>query len=155
MWSPEVNRFTIIKMNIKDLDEVLPIAASTRVNPWSENMFIGEMRNPFSYCFMIKMRKMSNYPVVGFVCFRNIKDESELLNICVHPEYRQMGIGKKLMQFYIGFCIKKKIRTFYLEVNSSNRSALHLYQSFSYELLAVRKKFYQGEFDGLLMAKKA
>jgi len=155
MWSSEVNRFTIIKMNIKNLDEVLPIAASSRVNPWSENMFIGEMRNPFSYCFMIKMRKMSNYPVVGFVCFRNIKDESELLNICVHPEYRQMGIAKKLMQFYIGFCIKKKIKTFYLEVNSSNRSALHLYQSFSYQLLAVRKKFYQGEFDGLLMAKKA
>jgi len=97
---------------------------------------------------------MSSHPVVGFICFRNIEDESELLNICVHPHYRQSGIGKKLMQFYTGFCIKKKIKAFYLEVNASNRSAVHLYQSFSYQQLGIRKKFYQGKSDAFLMARK-
>jgi len=113
-----LKRFTVEKMEIKDLGEVLSIAASTPLNPWSESMFIGEMRNPFSHCFMIKIREMSSHPVVGFICFRNIEDESELLNICVHPHYRQSGIGKKLMQFYTGFCIKKKIKDFNIEVNA-------------------------------------
>ena len=92
--------------------------------------------------------------MLGFICFRNVEDESELLNICVHPQYRQLGIGKRLMQFYIGFSPRKKIRTFYLEVNSSNLPAINLYQSFSYQSLGIRKKFYQGRFDAILMVKK-
>jgi ribosomal-protein-alanine N-acetyltransferase len=141
-------------MDIKDLHEVQFIAASSSLNPWSENMFIGEMRNSFSHCFITKIREMSNHPLLGFICFRNIEDESELLNICIHPQYRQLGIGKRLMQFYIGFSTRKKIRTFYLEVNSSNLPAIQLYQSFSYQSLGIRKKFYQGGFDAILMVKK-
>lgn len=141
-------------MDIKDLDEVHPIASSFSLNPWSKNMFVGEMQNPFSYCFIIRIQDVSNHPVLGFICFRNVEDESELLNICVHPQHRQLGVGKRLMQFYIGFCSKKKIKTFYLEVNVSNRSAVNLYQSFSYKLLGIRKSFYERKFDALLMVKK-
>jgi ribosomal-protein-alanine N-acetyltransferase len=141
-------------MDIKDLHEVQFVAASSSLNPWSKNMFIGEMRNPFSHCFITKIRERSKPPVLGFICFRNIEDESELLNFCIHPQYRQLGIGKRLMQFYIGFSTRKKIRTFYLEVNSSNLPAIQLYQSFSYQSLGIRKKFYQGGFDAILMVKK-
>ena len=142
-------------METKDLDEVLDMEASSSLNPWSKNMFIEEMKNPFAFCFIIKIRGMLNHPAIGYICFRNIEDESELLNICVHPQYRQMGIGKKLMQFYIGFCRKMKIKTFYLEVNALNQSAVHLYRHFSYQSLGMRRKFYQGKFDALLMTKKA
>ena len=141
-------------MENKDLDEVLGMEPSSSPNPWSKNMFIEEMKNPFAYCFIIKMKGISNPEAMGFICFRNIGDESELLNICVHPQYRQMGIGKKFMRFYIGFCKKMKIKTFYLEVNVSNQSAVHLYHLFSYQSLGMRKKFYQGKFDALLMVKK-
>jgi ribosomal-protein-alanine N-acetyltransferase len=141
-------------MNFNDLDEVLSIAASSPLNPWSKNMFIGEMRNPFSHSFTVRIQETSNPPVLGFICFRNIEDESELLNICIHPEHRLSGIGKTLMQFYIGFCTKRKITTFYLDVDASNRIAVNLYQSFSYQLLGIRKNFYQGKFDALLMVKK-
>jgi ribosomal-protein-alanine N-acetyltransferase len=141
-------------MDINDLDEVLSIAASYSLNPWSKNMFIGEMRNPFSHCFIIRIQEKSNHPTLGFICFRNIEDESELLNVCVHPQYRKSGVGKRLMQFYISFCSKKKIKTFYLEVNASNRPAVNLYQSFSYQLLGIRKNFYQRKFNALLMVKE-
>jgi ribosomal-protein-alanine N-acetyltransferase len=141
-------------MDIKDLDEVLSIALSSSLDHWSKEMFIGEMRNPFSHCFITKIREMPNHPVLGFICFRNIEDESELLNICVHPQHRQSGIGKRLMQFYIGFSTRKKTKTFYLEVNSSNLPAINLYQSFSYQWFGIRKKFYQAIFDAILMVKK-
>jgi ribosomal-protein-alanine N-acetyltransferase len=146
--------FTIKKMGIKDLDEILSMGASSPYNLWSKNMFISEIRNPFSRCFIIKMKENSKDHIIGFICFRNIVDESELLNIYVHPQYRHLGIGKKLMQFYIGFCNQKKIKTFYLEVNSLNQTALHFYQLFSYQSFAMRKKFYQGKFDAFLMVKK-
>jgi ribosomal-protein-alanine N-acetyltransferase len=142
-------------MDTKDLSEVVALATSSASNPWSRNMFVEEMLNPLAHCFILKVRAVSEHPLMGFICFRNIEDESELLNICVHPQYRQLGIGKKLMQFYIGFCSQMKIKKFYLEVDSLNQSAIHLYLLFSYQSVGIRKKLYRGKFDALLMVKKS
>lgn len=148
-------RWTIQKMTPEDLHEVLPIETSASFTPWSSNMFIEEMQNPFAYCFVMKREEGSKPSVIGFICFRNLTEESELLNIGVHPHYRQGGLGKKLMQFYIDFCHPFEIKTFYLEVNASNQAAIHLYQGFSYQSFGMRKKFYQGKFDAILMMKRA
>jgi ribosomal-protein-alanine N-acetyltransferase len=146
--------WTIRKMEIEDLDEVFNIEFSSSLHPWSKHMFTEEIKNPFSYCFIIQMPEVPKYRVMGFICFRNLGEESELLNICAHPQYRRMGIAKKLMKFYIDFCKKRSIKTFHLEVNASNQPAVHLYQFFSYQLSGMRKRFYQGKFDALLMTKK-
>jgi [ribosomal protein S18]-alanine N-acetyltransferase len=150
----EWERVTIQKMNVQDLEEVVSLETSSSLNPWSKNIFIKEIENYFSHCFVIKTGELPHPPVIGYICFRNVTDESELLNLCVHPQYRQLGIGKKLMEFYMDFCSRKGIKTFYLEVNSSNGSAIHLYQCFSYQSFGMRKKFYQGKLDALLMMKK-
>jgi len=149
-----LEKVAIQEMNIKDLDEVLTIENSSSLTPWSKKMFIKEMQNPLTHCYIIKMDSQTKHSVIGFICFQNIKDESELHNICVHPLYRQLGMGKKMMQFYIDFCIQIGIKAFYLEVNSSNQSAIHFYQYFSYQSFGTRKKFYQRKFDALLMMKK-
>jgi len=148
-----LGRFAFRKMEPKDLEEILSMAASSPI-PWSKNMFVEEMRNPFSHCFVIKVKEISKHQVVGFICFRNIGEESELLNIFVHPQYRQSGIGKKLMEFYIDFCHQINIKTFHLEVNVSNHPAIHLYQLFSYQSVGVRRNFYEGRFDGLRMTRR-
>jgi len=147
-------KWNIQKMTPQDLEEVLSIEVSTSLTPWSLNMFQEEMQNPLSYCFVMRPEEGSKAPLVGFICFRNVTEESELLNIVVHPHYRQRGLGKTLMQFYIDFCNTFKIGTFYLEVNASNQPAIHLYHRFSYQSFGMRKKFYQGKFDAILMVKK-
>lgn len=145
---------TILKMGIEDLPEVLAISSSFPINPWTEKMFLEEMANPLSSCFVVKMGRDHNSPIIGFICFREVRDESELLHLCVHPQYRQRGVGKRLMQFYIDFCLQRGIRTFYLEVDPSNRPALHLYKLFSYQSLMVRKNFYPERREGLVMVKE-
>ena len=150
----EWERVTIQKMNVQDLEEVVSMETSSSLTPWSKNIFIKEIENYFSHCFVIKTEEPPHQPVIGYICFRNVTDESELLNLCVHPQYRQLGIGKKLMEYYMDYCSRKGIKTFYLEVNSSNGSAIHLYQCFSYQSFGMRKNFYQGKLDALLMMKK-
>jgi ribosomal-protein-alanine N-acetyltransferase len=151
---PVSSKVSIQEMNIKDLDDVLIIENSSSLAPWSKNMFLNELENPLSHCFVIKTGALPCSALIGFICFRNVTDESELLNIGVHPHYRQLGVGKTLMEFYMNFCSQMGIKRFYLEVNSSNRSAIRLYQHFSYQSSGSRKKFYQGKFDALLMTKK-
>ena len=70
-------------MDIQDLDEVLSLESPGSGALWSKNMFIEEMRNPFAYCFVMKIQDRSKQRVIGFICFRNLAEESELLNICV------------------------------------------------------------------------
>jgi ribosomal-protein-alanine N-acetyltransferase len=143
----------IREMSTNDLDQVVAIATSSISNPWSRNMFLEEMLNPLAYCFIYGRRGLKELPL-GFICFRNVGDESELLNIGVHPQYRQMGIGKNLMRFYFGFCKGMGIKRSYLEVDSLNQPAIHLYQLSSYRTQGMRKKFYRGKSDALLMVKK-
>ena len=146
--------WNIQKMISQDLDEVLAIEASASSTPWSKKMFSEEMQNPGSCCFVIKIEIELKQPIIGFICFRNMaEEESELLNIAVHPHYRRLGIGRKLMQFYIDFSSQRGVKTFYLETNSSNEPAIRLYQHFSYQSFGMRKKFYQRQFDALLMMK--
>jgi len=150
----EWEKVTIQKMDVQNLHEVISMESSNSGAPWSKNMFIEEMRNPFSHCFVMRKDDRSRQGVIGFICFRNVAEESELLNICVHSDYRQLGAGRRLMEFYVEFSRRRGIKTFHLEVHSSNHSAIRLYRMFSYEASGMRKKFYQGRFDALLMTKK-
>jgi ribosomal-protein-alanine N-acetyltransferase len=150
----EWEKVTIQKMDIQDLDEVISVESSSSGAPWSKGMFVEEIRNPLACCFVMKVEDKTRQRVIGFVCFRNVAEESELLNICVHSDYRELGAGRKLMEFYVEFCRRRGIKTFHLEVNSSNHSAIRLYRMFSYEASGMRRKFYQGRFDALLMTKR-
>ncbi len=136
-------------MDVKDLDEVVSISASNQSNYWSRNMFLEEMTNTNSQCFTIKLEER----VVGFICFRNIGEESELLNICVHPKYRRLGFGKELMKFYIEYCRKMEVNKYFLEVCASNQPAIQLYNQFSFKKVGIRKNFYKGKWDALLMER--
>ncbi len=144
----------IRQMIPEDLDQVLSIETSDPLAPWSKEMFLEEMRYPLAHCFVIQRTDESNHPVIAFISFRNMTEESELLKICVHPAYRKLGFGKKLMQFYINFGSRRGVKTFHLEVNPSNQPAIHLYQSFSYQRSGMRKKFYQCNLDALLMRRE-
>lgn len=150
----EWEKVTIRKMDIRDLDEVISIEGSYSGAPWSKSMFVEEMRNPCACCFVMKMEDRPRQRSVGFICFRNVAEESELLNICVDADYRRMGVGRRLMEFYVEFSRRRGIKTFHLEVHTSNHAAVGLYRMFSYEASGMRKKFYQGRFDALLMTKR-
>ena len=145
----------IESMEPQHLDEVLLIETSSSLTPWSKEMFLEELRNPLVHSFIYRRGEAQDHSLAGFICFRNIGEESELLNIGVHPLYRRKGIGRRLMQFYVEFGKAKQIKTFYLEVHVSNPPAIRLYQGFSYQPAGMRKKFYQGKFDALMMVKRA
>ena len=145
----------IEKMEREHLDELLLIETSSSLTPWSKEMFLEELRNPLAHSFIYRVNEAQGHLLIGFICFRNIGEESELLNIGVHPFFRRMGIGRKMMQFYMEFGKAKQIKTFYLEVHVSNPPAIRLYEGFSYQPAGTRKKFYQGKFDALMMVKRA
>ena len=142
-------------MEISDLDGVVGIEASSLLMPWSRQSFEEELKSPHSYCFSLKQRKNEMTLVIGFICFRIVEAESEILTLAIHPQVRQKGLGKHLMRFYIDFCEHRRVRTFYLETGVSNEPAIRLYRSMGYQSERIRKNFYKGTEDALLMVRRA
>jgi len=146
---------TVIRsMEPTDLEEVLAIELPSSLVPWTRPMFLGELFNPYAHCFVMEFSETSVRRLVGFVCFRHLSEESELLNLAVHPGYRSLGLGKRLMRFYVASCTEAKVTRSYLEVSSSNHPAIQLYQDFAYRPAGRRLKFYRGQVDALLMVKE-
>ena len=141
-------------MTSGELEAVQRIAATNSVNPWTEEMFRKEMGSPLSHCYIIENGGDSGDSVLGFLCFRVIAEESELLNLGVHPEHQEKGWGRALMDFYLRFCREAKVKTSYLEVDSLNHRALRLYESLSYQAVGKRKRFYQGKRDALVLKRE-
>lgn len=89
---------------------------------------------------------------IGFILARQVIDTAEILSFGVLSSFRKKGIGKKLLDQLI---LNMKIPIF-LEVSIENKEAIHLYQSRGFEILTVRKNYYnhpesQGSKDAYLM----
>jgi len=144
----------IREMVPQDLEELLPMEQASSLAPWSRQMFLDELAHPRASCFVLTVEDLSGPVLTGFICFRDVGKESELLNLTVHARYRRQGVGRRLMQFYLDRCAAQGIERSHLEVNVSNEAALRLYRSFSYEQVGLRKRFYQGSVDALLLTKR-
>ena len=91
--------------------------------------------------------------VVARMKYSLIYDRMELDDILVKEEYRNKGIGNKLMSYLISIAISEKVINITLEVRKSNDIARNMYKKFGFREVAVRK-FYYGDEDGILMEKQ-
>ncbi len=89
--------------------------------------------------------------VKGFILvYKNI-DYYELEMIVVDINSRSRGIGTKLLKYFEDNYLQKN-DVIYLEVAVNNEKALKLYKKFGYEIINIRKKYYQG-IDANIMKK--
>ncbi|MDZ7542793.1 ribosomal-protein-alanine N-acetyltransferase, partial [Clostridium perfringens] len=90
--------------------------------------------------------------VIGFVGVWIIVGEADITNIAVHPNYRKLGVGSKLLSSLINICDDLSCSLINLEVRASNISAQNLYKKFSFIENGLRKGYYEDtKEDAILM----
>jgi len=77
----------------------------------------------------------------------------ELIEIEILPKNRNLGYGKKLLDFMIEKAKEENLENITLEVKTTNEPATHLYEKYGFKKIAIRKNYYQGT-DGILMERK-
>lgn len=102
----------------------------------------------FSKCKVIEI----NNKVIGFITYSIIYDRAEIIDIIVKDELRNKGYAKKLIDNISIELIDNKCKNITLEVSEIN-PAVHFYQKMGFEIVSVRKNYYNG-VDGYLMEKK-
>ena len=91
--------------------------------------------------------------VIGFLEYSLIYDRIEIDNFSVLEEYRNQGIGTKLMSYLVSLAISLRVVNITLEDRVSNDIAINLYKKFGFREVALRK-YYYGDEDGILMEKQ-
>lgn len=146
---PKVN---IEKMLEEDLDEVFEIEKLCFSYPWTKSLFINELKNPYSHAYVLRSHE---HKVIGYIIFWIIMEEGHILNIAIHPEWRNKGYGSLLLKFSLDILRRHSGKVMTLEVRKSNIPAISLYKKFGFKIVGIRKNYYisNGE-DALVMEKE-
>ena len=132
----------------RHLERILQIETLSFSTPWSAGGFIQEVGNPLT----VLWAAMTNGRLGGFICYWVLDFEIHLLNLAVHPEERQKGMGRLLLGRMIKEAGARELESIWLEVRVSNAGAVKLYQEAGFEQLGVRPKYYDDtQEDALVM----
>src|SRR5277367_4168133 len=90
----------------RDLPRICEIERKAYTTPWSLKSFERELTLPFSRILVASVREEKSAAeksvfdnarvdggLVGFLCRWIVADECHILNIAVHPDYSQHGVG--------------------------------------------------------------
>ncbi|MGB9679638.1 MAG: ribosomal protein S18-alanine N-acetyltransferase [Thermoanaerobacteraceae bacterium] len=141
----------IRNMTREDVDEVIEIEKLSFSTPWSKEAFITEVTK--NSCARYVVAEIDGR-VVGYGGFWVVVDEGHITNIAVHPDFRSMEVGTRIMESLIEIAKKSGISAMTLEVRASNIIAQHLYSKFGFKPLGRRKNYYQdNNEDAIIMWK--
>ncbi len=141
-------------MEEKDLSTVCEIENNSFQNPWSPITFLGEIQNDsISFPYVVVSRK--NKKIVGYIICWHVKDEVQISNIAVHPNYRRRGLAEMVLHSVIEKFKEKGARDFVLEVRPSNQAALSLYKKMGFKVLGVKENYYHNPCEDAVVMKKS
>jgi ribosomal-protein-alanine N-acetyltransferase len=81
--------------------------------------------------------------VVGYAIGRVAADESEVLNVGVHPARRRQGVARALIGALLDALGAAGATQVYLEVRESNAAARQLYAAFGFGEIGRRARYYR------------
>jgi ribosomal-protein-alanine N-acetyltransferase len=126
-------------MTLNDLDQVLEIERASFPTPWTEDIFLNEIRlNQFATYYVIENERK----VIGYCGLWLIIDEAQITNIAILPNYRGKKYGQMLFQYVLNQAIVQGAEKLSLEVRVSNDAAKKMYEKFGLAPGGIRKSYY-------------
>ena len=140
----------ILPMNESHVKQVAELEKICFSDPWSENSVASELNNPLSVWLVAE----ENGIVCGYVGSQTVLDETDMMNIAVHPDFRRKGIAAALIAELVRLLKERGSRILRLEVRESNAPAISLYETMGFTQLGLRKNYYRNPKENALILGK-
>ena len=134
-----MENLTLKKLSLEDINGLYEVSSLSLKETWSLDAIEKELSNKFARYIVCK----AGDKVIGFIGAWLIASEGQITNIAVHPDYRQKGIGRKLLKSLIYSLKEEDCNAITLEVRESNIIAKNLYKSLGFLSEGIRKNFYE------------
>jgi ribosomal-protein-alanine N-acetyltransferase len=145
------------RMTLEDVEQVYAIDVLSFAMPWSERSYRFEiLENPTSRTWVAEaVDSRGQTQIVAMIVVWVILDEAHVATIAVHPDYRQRGIGHRLLAMALLDAADHGVIQVYLEVRRTNLAAQAIYERFGFEVTGLRPRYYRdNNEDALLMTLK-
>ena len=141
---------TITNMTSAHVAQIAELEKCCFNDPWSENSIASELNNRLS-CWLVALE---GDVVIGYVGSQTVLGETDMMNIAVHPDYRNQGVAKNLIQTLMDTLSGQGSHSLMLEVRQSNEPAKNLYASLGFETVGIRKNYYRNPKENALILRK-
>ena len=140
----------IEKMELKDYEKIKDNLIEEFDDFWTPSILKSELESSLSRYVVAK--EVDN--IVGFAGIIILPDDVEITNIVTKKTERKKGIGTLLLEKIIEISKETNKEIISLEVNEKNDSAIKLYTKFGFEKVGLRKRYYNGIDNAIIMSRK-
>lgn len=127
-----------------DVRRVGGIERDAFTRPWKEETFRGLLDREGTELWVAEE---AGAGVVGYFVLWSVRDEAELGNIAVAADHRGRGVGAGLLDHALERARGFGASTLFLEVRASNEGAAALYRSRGFQVVAVRRDYYDSPIE--------
>ncbi len=138
-----------VPMESCHLDGLVSVEAECFNSGYGQSTFEKELENKIATYFVAE----EDGKVLGYAGLWNICGNADIMNIGVLSKYRRCGIAIRLLSELEKYCLENSIFEINLEVRIGNIPARELYKKMGYKEISVRKGYYSGKEDGVVMKK--
>lgn len=145
-----MSKIFVDNMTHRDFDIIKDRLISEFDEFWTPGVLFSELENENTKYVVIKEED----DIIGFAGVWITPDCVELNNIVIRKDKRGNGYSKILLEKLLEISSKLEREIINLEVSEVNEPAISLYLKYGFEKVGLRKKYYEGKFDAILMSKK-
>lgn len=87
--------------------------------------------------------------ITGFLQWRNLGSEAEILDLAVRLDHRRRGHASSLLRHFLQFVAG--VTGIFLEVRESNAAAIALYEKFGFHVTGRRPNYYRHPEEAALL----
>ena len=138
------------EMKAEHVPQVAQLEKLCFADPWSEMSIASELQNLWAYWLVAVQDDM----VVSYIGSQSTIDETDVMNVAVHPDWRRQGIAEQLIENLIEELKKRGSHALMLEVRASNAPAISLYEKMGFRQVGLRKNYYRNPKEDALILRK-
>lgn len=140
----------IVKMAAEHVSQVAALEKACFADPWSEKSVASELENALSLWLVA----VEDGAVAGYVGSQSVLGEADMMNLAVSPDFRQQGIGEKLVRALVSELRDAGVQSLTLEVRASNLAAQGLYEKLGFLQTGCRRNYYKNPKEDALILRK-
>jgi [ribosomal protein S18]-alanine N-acetyltransferase len=136
-------------MRLRDLGAVTAIEADRNLDPWSRQLFAGELaRTDDCRHWLVAC---VGRQIVGFGGVLYSVGEAHMMNLAVARAWSGRGIGRSLCQALLAEAQRRGVAGYTLEVRVANEGARALYRGLGLTESGIRPRYYPDGEDAVIM----
>ena len=138
------------EMKSEHVSQIAQLETLCFSDPWSEKSIASELDNHLAYWLVA----LEGDTVAGYIGSQTVMEETDMMNVAVHPDHRRKGIAEALVNALVEALKERGSHSLTLEVRASNEPAQKLYEKLGFVLVGRRPRYYRNPREDALILRK-